>query len=122
MRIVATALTVAVLWGTPSIHAHHSFAMFDRTREVSLEGVVKEFQWTNPHTWIQLLVTENGKTVEWSLEGGSPSVLSRNGWKLGSLKPGDKVKIVIYPLKNGQPGGSFLEVTKDDGTKLYYHG
>ena len=103
--------------------AHHSFAMFDRTNERRVEGVVRAFQWTNPHSWIQLLVTDDkGQAVEWSLEGGSPNILGRNGWKRTSLVPGDKVWVLIYPLKDGGPGGSFLEVHKPDGEVLYYHG
>lgn len=104
-------------------NAHHSFGMFDNTREVWLEGRIKEFQWTNPHAWIQVLVTdEAGTEVEWSLEGGSPNILSRNGWKRTVLQPGDKVRILIYPLRSGEPGGAFLEVHKEDGAVYYYHG
>lgn len=103
--------------------AHHSFAMFDRARTVVITGVVREFQWTNPHSWIQVTVTDPaGKATEWSLEGGSPGILNRNGWKRTSLSPGEKVTIEIYPLKSGEPGGSFIEVTKADGSKLFYHG
>ena len=114
-------LTTVLLPATVS--AHHSFAMFDNTREVWLEGTITEFQWTNPHTWIQIMVTDaDGKQVEWSLEGGSPSILSRNGWKRTVLQAGDKVRILIFPLKSGEAGGSFLEVHKEDGSVYYYHG
>ena len=103
--------------------AHHSFAMFDSTKEVTLVGTVKAFQWTNPHSWLQVNVTDAaGKTVEWSFEGGSPGILSRNGWKRTSVKPGDKVTVIFYPLKDGKPGGSFLEVKAPDGKTYYYHG
>ncbi len=114
----------ALLLGTPALApAHHSFAMFDRERTVTLVGVVREFQWTNPHSWIQVTVTDAaGKVTEWSLEGGSPGIMSRNGWKRTSLAPGDKVTIELYPLKSGEAGGSFVEVTKADGSKLFYHG
>lgn len=121
-RFVPLALVLAALpFGAPS-EAHHSFAMFDKNKELMLDGVVKEFQWKNPHTFIQIAVTQKGKVVEWSLEGGSPNLLGRNGWKRTSLAFGEKVKILIYPLKNGDPGGSFLEVHKADGSVLYYHG
>ena len=97
--------------------------MFDRERTIVIKGVVREFQWTNPHTWIQVIVTdETGKQTEWSLEGGSPGILSRNGWKRTSLKAGDRITVEIYPLKDGTPGGSFIEITKADGSRLYYHG
>jgi hypothetical protein len=122
--IVALAVCAAGLaLGATAADAHHSFAVFDRSRQVSISGTVKEFQWTNPHCWIQLVVAgEDGPSVEWSLEGGSPNILVRNGWKRTALKPGDRVTVLIYPLKTGEPGGSFLEVHKADGTVLYYHG
>jgi hypothetical protein len=121
-RIAALFLALSMVVSSTG-HAHHSFGMFDNTREVWLEGSIKEFQWTNPHAWIQVLVTDAaGTEVEWSLEGGSPNILSRNGWKRTVLQPGDKVRILIYPLKSGEPGGSFLEVHKEDGSVYYYHG
>ena len=105
------------------VSAHHSFGMFDSKREIWVEGTIDEFQWTNPHTWIQIKVAgADGTSVVWSLEGGSPSILSRNGWKRTVLKEGDKVRILIYPLKTGEPGGSFIEVHKEDGSVYYYHG
>ena len=122
-RLIAGAATVFALCLPLQAPAHHSFSMFDREHPIVITGVVREFQWTNPHSWIQLVVTDAaGKQVEWSLEGGSPGILSRNGWKRASLKAGDKIKVEIFPLKDGSPGGSFVEITKADGSKLYYHG
>ena len=118
---VAAGAGGAGLWAPAT--AHHSFAMFDNTKEVTVVGTVKAFQWTNPHSWLQVVVTgTDGKDVEWSFEGGSPGILSRNGWKRTSVKPGDKVTVVFYPLKDGKPGGSFLEVKTPDGKTYYYHG
>jgi hypothetical protein len=98
---------------------HHSFAMFDREQEITLEGVVKEFQWTNPHTWIQLLVTgADGKVVEWNIEGTSPNGLKRQGWKSTSIKPGDKVTVTISPLRNGENGGALIQAKLPDGKTL----
>jgi hypothetical protein len=92
--------------------AHHSFAMFDNKQEKTLTGTIKEFQWTNPHIWVQVMVPdEAGKEVEWSVEGGSPNNLGRRGWSRNSMKAGDKVVVVIHPLKNGEPGGSLVKVT-----------
>ena len=123
MKPVCSLLLCVLLGAALPANAHHSFGMFDNTREVWLEGTIHEFQWTNPHAWIQVMVKDdNGKEVEWSLEGGSPNILSRNGWKRTVLQPGDKVRILIYPLKSGEPGGSFLEVHKEDGSVYYYHG
>ena len=124
MKAAMTAVCAAALaLAAGSADAHHSFAVFDRSRQVSITGTVKQFQWTNPHCWIQLEVPgENGSSAEWSLEGGSPNILVRNGWKRTALAPGEHVTVLIYPLKTGEPGGSFLEVHKADGKVLYYHG
>jgi hypothetical protein len=105
------AVGLAAAVAVPAI-AHHSFAMFDNQKDVTLEGTIKEFQWTNPHTWTQVMVKDaSGKEVEWSIEGGSPNSLSRSGWKRTSIKPGDKAILVIHPLKDGSPGGSMVSVT-----------
>jgi len=99
--------------------AHHSFSMFDDKKEVVLQGEVKEFQWSNPHTWIQLNVTDaSGKVVEWSIEGGSPNLVGRQGWKRNTFKPGDKVEITVHPMRDGQPGGSFMRAVLPDGRRL----
>ena len=99
--------------------AHHSFSMFDDKKEVVLKGEVKEFQWSNPHTWIQLNVTDAaGKVVEWSIEGGSPNLVGRQGWKRNTFKPGDQVEITVHPMRDGQPGGSFMRAVLADGRKL----
>ena len=116
------AAAVLALWAAPNASAHHSFAMFDASREVWLEGTVSQFQWTNPHAFIQLNVAGGSGAQMWSLEGGSPNILSRNGWRRTSLQPGEKVRILIYPMRDGRTGGTFLEVHKDDGSVLYYHG
>ena len=111
----ARLLTAAILLALASpgaVFAHHSFAMFDNQKSLDLEGTIKEFQWTNPHSWIQLIVKDpSGKDVEWSIEGGSPNGLGRSGWTRMSLKPGDKATIVIHPLKDGTPGGSLTSAT-----------
>jgi Family of unknown function (DUF6152) len=112
------ALAVAVVADRPA-DAHHSFAMFDNAKEQTLEGTVKEFQWTNPHAWIQLMVPgPDGKQVEWSIECSSPNGLKRQGWRANSIKAGDKVTAIIHPLKNGDAGGSLVIVTLPDGKTL----
>jgi hypothetical protein len=99
--------------------AHHSFAMFDNSKQVTLVGTIKEFQWTNPHAWIQINVPQpDGKIVEWSIECASPNSLKRSGWRAKTIKPGDKVTLVTNPLKNGDPGGSLVNVTLPDGQRL----
>jgi hypothetical protein len=119
LKTFAIAAAVVVTGAAAPAFAHHSFAMFDSTKPMTLVGTVKEFQWTNPHTWVQVNVAgPGGKLVEWSIEGGSPNGLSRKGWKRTSLKPGDKITVVINPLKDGANGGSLKSVTKADGSTL----
>jgi hypothetical protein len=113
------ALACASLASSGAAFAHHSFAMFDDKREVTYDGVVKEFQWTNPHMWIQIYVEENGQPVEYSIEGGPPLVMGRKGWNRSSLKPGDKVKITVNPSKDSaQKSGSFVRAVFEDGHTL----
>jgi hypothetical protein len=96
----------AVLSVSGPAGAHHSFAMFDATKAVTLKGTVREFQWTNPHAWIYVLVPgEDGKTVEWGLETGAPTVLFRQGWRSNTLKAGDKIEVIVRPRKDGTPSG-----------------
>ena len=79
--------------------AHHSFALFDSSVNTTLTGVVREFQWTNPHSWIQLNVPDGkGGQVEWAIEGNSPNILVRQGFTSKTLKPGDRITVVVHPL------------------------
>jgi hypothetical protein len=100
--------------------AHHSFAMFDAKQSVTLHGVVKEFRWTNPHVFIQLVATDDGGVApgEWSIELTSPEHLARAGWKPGTLKSGDKVTIVIHPVRDGGKGGQFVSGIAADGSPI----
>ena len=99
--------------------AHHSFAMFDRSREVTVTGTVREFQWSNPHAYIQLTARNgDGEAVEWSLEMGSPMYLYARGWRPRTLRAGQQVRVKLNPLRNGNPGGVVLEVTGMDGTVI----
>jgi hypothetical protein len=108
-----------LLFAAGSASAHHSFAMFDRAKETTLVGVVQEFQWTNPHSWIELdIPNESGGTDRWSIECNSPNNLSRQGWKSSSVKPGDKISVVIWPLRSGEKGGLFISLTLPNGQVL----
>ena len=99
--------------------AHHSYAMFDRDKELKLSGTIKEFAWTNPHSSIAIDVPNGqGGNDTWGVECNSPNNLARMGWKSDSLKPGDKVSITIHPLRSGEHGGSFMFVTFPDGHTL----
>jgi len=116
-RIAFIAL-LTLLCSIPA-SAHHAFSMFDQNTTIELQGEIKEFQWTNPHVWVQLLVTQpDGSVVEWSIEGSSPNGLRRQGWRSESLLPGMKVSLQTHPLKNGDAGGSLVSVTLEDGTVL----
>jgi hypothetical protein len=119
-RIVLTAIATAALAASAgSAFAHHSGAMFDAAKEVSLQGTVKEFQYTNPHSWLVVNVPDaSGKVVEWSFEAEGPSTLLRAGIKKSSLMPGDKVTVKGHPLKDGRPGAGLMTVVKADGTVL----
>jgi hypothetical protein len=111
--LLAVFLAIAV----SSIQAHHSAAMFDMSKTVTLQGTVKEFQYTNPHSWLQVLVVSpDGKTVEWGFESEGPSTLLRVGIKLKTFQPGDKVTIVAHPMRDGRPAGAWISATKADGT------
>jgi hypothetical protein len=116
--IVLPALLATGLSVGPAALAHHSFAMFDANKTMTVKGVVKEFQWTNPHSWIELEVKNKGKVQNWSFETSSPLNLKRNGWTKQSLKPGDTVSVSFHPRKDGGLGGSVVSVTTADGKTL----
>ena len=113
------AATAAVIAGSAA-SAHHSTAMFDMEKSVTLNGTIKEFQWTNPHTWIVFEVPNaSGGTDEYGIEGMSPNYLARTGWDKHTLSSGDKVELIIHPLRDGRKGGFDVSVKKPDGTLMY---
>jgi hypothetical protein len=120
MKIKALSLAcVAVAMSAIPAFAHHSFAMFDAEKKVTLEGTVKEFQWTNPHSWILMTVANaQGQPEQWAIEMGGPSGLARQGWVPKTLTPGMKVKTVIHPLRDGTAGGQFMAITLPDGSQM----
>jgi hypothetical protein len=96
--------------------AHHSYAAFDMNQTLELQGTVVEFQWTNPHSWLIMVVPDaSGNAVRWNLEMGPPGDLVRTGWKRNCLKPGDKVRVVLHPLRTKAIGGELVKVTAPDG-------
>ena len=112
-----TALLALLLATSIPASAHHAGSAFDNTRELTIAGTVKEFKWVNPHTWLYLLVpNEKGEMEEWKLEGGSISILGRAGWNSKTLLPGDKITVTVTPLRTGEPGGEYRNVTKADGS------
>ncbi len=118
MTALALAAAGAVLAMAGPAQSHHSFAMFDQRQIMTLEGRVVEFQWTNPHAFIELEVRQGRATRHYSIELNSPNNLSRQGWNRNSLHPGDQVTLRMAPLRNGEPGGLFLDLRKADGTLL----
>jgi len=123
LKATIPVLALAAVAAGPA-YAHHSDAMFAAEKEVVLNGTVKEFQYTNPHSWIQVLVPGEtaGDAVEWSIETAAPVVLLRAGIKPTALQPGDKVTIRAHPLKDGRAGGSLVDIKKADGTTLSLRG
>jgi hypothetical protein len=99
--------------------AHHSFSMFEPVKETILAGTVTRFEWTNPHTWIELdVLNGDGTWTHWSIEGGSLVVLQRQGWRSDTLKPGDKITLVMHPLRDGRCGGSLIGLVTASGKTL----
>jgi Family of unknown function (DUF6152) len=111
---------VAVFALAAPAFAHHSFAMFDADKTVTITGTVKEFEWTNPHAWLRVMVQDQtaGKPLQWALEMGSPGQQAGRGWKPDSVKPGDKVTITLHPLKDGSRGGQLLSAVLPSGQQL----
>jgi uncharacterized protein DUF6152 len=118
-KLLLGCVCVLLVASVAPVLAHHSPAAFDRTKEVKLVGTVKEFRWQNPHTWIEVIVPdEKGKDVVWGVELTSPTYLIRAGWKSNIIKPGDKVTVVVNPVRSGEPSGIFKSLTLADGRVL----
>ena len=115
-RYVAAAILLAAM--SLGAAAHHSASMFDSQRSITLQGEVREFRFTNPHCWIQLLVTSGGTTTEWSIEMGSPQGLYRSGWRPGSLKAGQQIKVIVHPERDGAPVAQFTSAMRADGQPI----
>ena len=119
LGLVALGLAGAALpLGAALALAHHSFARFDADRQVTLEGTVQEFQWTNPHAWVILTVDRKGRAEQWAVEMNGPNGLARQGWRPKTLTPGMPVRLTIHPLRDGTNGGQFVDITLPDGTMI----
>ena len=108
---------VAGMHAAPAL-AHHSFARFDADRQVTLQGTVEEFQWTNPHAWVILTVDWKGRAQQWAIEMNGPNGLVRQGWRPKTLTHGMPVTLTVHPLRDGTNGGQFMEITLPDGTVM----
>jgi len=115
----AGAAIAFVLGLAGSAFAHHSFAVFDHTRTITVSGSVTKFQWTNPHGFLEIDVPEaDGSVKHFTIELTSINMMTRLGWRSNMIKAGDKVKATVAPLLSGQPGGLGLDITLPDGRKL----
>jgi hypothetical protein len=118
-KLTVIVAAVWILLVARSVLAHHSPVMFDRAKKQTITGTVKEFSWVNPHASIQLEVPNaQGQTEVWGVEMNSPNNLVKQGWKSTILKGGDKVSIVINPLRTGEHGGAFVSIKLPDGKVL----
>jgi hypothetical protein len=115
-RMIAVAVALAA---AGSAAAHHSFSMFDSDHQIKISGQVTKFDWANPHIYLFVTGGEEGKDAKaWTIEGASPGILNRIGWKFNLVKPGDKVTMVIAPLRSGENGGLLKEIKLPDGRVL----
>jgi len=113
---IAAALAAAGLAAAGPALAHHSFAMFDNDHQIKVAGTVSHFEWNNPHVYIEL---DNGdpaaKVQHWTIECANPGILDRSGWKFNMIKVGDKITVIVAPLRTGEPGALLKQVTLADG-------
>jgi len=118
-KLLAIAAVAGMAAASPSAVAHHSFAMFDRSKVVTVSGTVREFQWSNPHAYIQLMANDaNGQDVEWSMEMGSPMYLYARQWRPRTLRAGMEIEVRLNPLRNGDHGGVVLDVRDENGNVI----
>ncbi len=114
--LILGGAALALVSAAPAAFAHHSYAMFAEDKVMTLKGTVKEFQWTNPHGWIHVIVPDaKNQPVVWSIETGAPGGMARQGWLPKTIGPGDKISVTFHPLRNGAPGGSYMSATLPNG-------
>lgn len=118
-KSVSLAGATIIALATPAF-AHHSFAMFDGTKTITVSGTLKEFELVNPHSWIHIVAPDpaTGEQVDWQFEMGSPGQLGSRGVKADTIKPGDKVTIQMHPMKDGSHGGQYMSAVLADGSML----
>ena len=119
LKIAGCAMIAVAVFAVPA-QAHHSFAMFDQEKTISISGTVKEFEWSNPHAWIHLTAVDEatGRPVDWAFEMGSVGQIAAQGWKSDSIKPGDKITVNGHPLRDGSRGGQYRSVKFADGSTI----
>ena len=119
LKVVSLTAVIAAAYAVPAI-AHHSFAMFDAQKTVTLEGTVKELEWTNPHAWLRIMVDDQkvGRPVLWAFEMSSPGRLVTMGMRADSVRAGDKVSVTFHPMRDGSRGGQFMQAVLPDGKAI----
>lgn len=119
-RLAAAAVGCGALLAATGALAHHSFAAFHQDQEQTITGVVKDWQWTNPHTFMTVTAPfgANGAPADYVIEGGAPSMWRQRGWSRDVVKPGDRVTVKFHPRKDRTPGGNFVDITGADGRSL----
>jgi hypothetical protein len=128
MKVKAISLRGALLCGllllAIPLVAHHSFAMFELTKNVTYVGTVLEYRWQNPHTHIIVKVADGAADAStvgiWDIEGGSTNIMARQGWSRITYKAGDAITVVAHPMKDGSKGASLFYAILPDGTKLFH--
>lgn len=117
-RLIVVAAFLALV--IPAL-AHHSFAMFELTKDVTYEGTVVEYRWENPHTHIIMKIANGPNAGTWDMEGGSTNIMGRQGWSRATYKPGDPIKVVAHPMKDpAVKGASLFYAVMPDGKRLYH--
>jgi hypothetical protein len=112
-------LLSGLLFGSSAASAHHSFAMFDANKNITVEGTVKAVAYANPHVWVDMIVmNDKNQPTTWGMEGGNLGGLYRMGWAKDTIKVGDKIKMEVHPLRDGTSGGQIVRVTLADGRVL----
>lgn len=117
--LIAAGFVFGLLAATVPASAHHSYAEFDTDKKLTLDGTVKEFQWTNPHSWLLVMVPNaKGEPEQWAVELNSVSLLAARGWKPKTVMPGDKVSVTFHPMRNGSRAGSYMAITLPNGKTM----
>lgn len=123
MKLRWIGLSAAIVLGAlaPPALAHHSFGMFAIDKVIPVTGTVKEYKYRMPHVWIYMMVpsANGGPAEEWGFEAHSPNLVARKGWKPSTLKPGDKITILMHPMRDGSHAGSVINATLADGRTLW---
>jgi hypothetical protein len=116
LKVCSIGALLAVAIAAPAF-AHHSFAMFDADKIITTKGTVKEYEWTNPHSWLRVMVADptTGKELQWAFEMSSPATMKNLGMTPETVRPGDKVTVTYHPLKDGSRGGQFMQALLPNG-------